>query len=423
MHVRHKGYLTIIFCFFTFFSYTQINTNSPYSRFGIGDLAKKGFANNHAMGGIAIGVRSPEYINYLNPASYSAQDSMSFIFNFGLIGNSTKFITSEDNLTRQNFNLHHLAVAFPVTKWLNTSAGLIPYSNVGYKLKEEISLQGFGTVINYYDGAGGINQFFWGNSIKLGNKLSVGFNASYLFGSIDQRKTLTFPDNESAFQTLIENRILIGDFLFGLGAQYSNNLNDALSYTIGLTFDNKTKLKAYQDLMTRNIISTAGGANIDTLELFTGKSSHLTIPTNLGIGITLKHTNKLIIGADYSFRKWSDYESLGVSDSLENSNTLNFGMEYTPDRSDFINFFKRIHYRLGGHFSNTYLYLKNNQIKDFGISFGVGIPFMNTRTSFNLSFEWGQRGTIKNNLLKENYAFISFSLTLYEFWFFKPKYD
>ena len=52
----------------------QNNTNSPYTRYGYGDLSDQSFGNSRAMGGIAFGLRDGAQINPLNPASYTAID-------------------------------------------------------------------------------------------------------------------------------------------------------------------------------------------------------------------------------------------------------------------------------------------------------------------------------------------------------------
>ena len=58
----------------------QNNTNSPYTRYGYGQLAEIGSANSRAMGGTAYALRDPLHVNSANPASYSAVDSLTFIF-------------------------------------------------------------------------------------------------------------------------------------------------------------------------------------------------------------------------------------------------------------------------------------------------------------------------------------------------------
>lgn len=57
----------------------QISTNSPYTRYGLGDMFDQSFTNNAAMGGVGYALRTPEHINAMNPASYTAVDSLSFI--------------------------------------------------------------------------------------------------------------------------------------------------------------------------------------------------------------------------------------------------------------------------------------------------------------------------------------------------------
>ena len=50
----------------------QNNTNSPYTRYGYGQLSELGSSNSRAMGGIAYGLRDKYQTNFANPASYTA---------------------------------------------------------------------------------------------------------------------------------------------------------------------------------------------------------------------------------------------------------------------------------------------------------------------------------------------------------------
>lgn len=60
--------------------YAQNNTNSPYTRFGYGELVDTYSAEQRAMGGVAIAGRNNLGINTVNPASYSSVDSLTFMF-------------------------------------------------------------------------------------------------------------------------------------------------------------------------------------------------------------------------------------------------------------------------------------------------------------------------------------------------------
>ncbi len=85
---------------------------------------------------------------------------------------------------------------------------------------------------------------------------------------------------------------------------------------------------------------------------------------------------------------------------------------------------------MGLRYSDTYLQLNNNQLKQYGISFGLGIPLTNSTKSLsmiNFGCEVGRKGTTENQLLQENFFnfFVGFSISpaIHEEWFHKRKYD
>ena len=59
-------------------------TNSSYSRYGLGLLCDQSQGYNRSMGGVGQALRSGNRLNKLNPASYSAIDSLSFLFDVGM---------------------------------------------------------------------------------------------------------------------------------------------------------------------------------------------------------------------------------------------------------------------------------------------------------------------------------------------------
>ena len=115
----------------------QFNTYSPYTLFGLGDMAKKGTAQNQAMGGTGLAVRQDNRINYLNPASFSSLDSTSVYFDFGLNSFHNKYETDDFSNAWFNMNLHNVNFASSMGKYLGISAGIIPYSSIGYNIKQE----------------------------------------------------------------------------------------------------------------------------------------------------------------------------------------------------------------------------------------------------------------------------------------------
>ena len=163
----------------------QNNTASPYTRFGYGELADRSFGAGRAMGGIGVGLRSPKQINPMNPASYSCMDSLTFIFDFGVSLQSATYKDASNKYKKLNGNIEYIALQFPITRWLAMSAGLLPYSFVGYEFGEISQVDGQ-SYVNMYSGTGGLNDLYGGLSIDVWKKrLAIGANFGYLFGNVE----------------------------------------------------------------------------------------------------------------------------------------------------------------------------------------------------------------------------------------------
>ena len=398
----------------------QNNTYSPYSRFGIGDIANNVFARNQAMGGISFGLRDRNHLNYLNPAANAAQDTMSFIFSTGITGNATRMHGNEGLHNVSNITLSHLAIGFPVSRWWKTNFGLVPYSRMGYSIMD-VDLASESE--HYYEGSGGINQFFFGNALNLTKNLSAGVNISYLFGSLNQTRRLEFPMAENMTAVKSESKAVVGDFHFRYGMQYSANIGNNYSFTLGAIYENKTPLSTEHDWLIINQLNTASGQVRDTIQHLRGAGSQIELPSTIGFGASFSRNNRFMIGADYSLQNWAEASfTENEHYSLVNSSMLNLGAQYIPNHAD-RNYLNRIHYRAGFHYTNSYLQLRDHQVTDYGLSFGVGLPYANTNTTFNFSVDIGRRGTTDMNLIRENYVVFNISLSLYDYWFFQRRYD
>jgi hypothetical protein len=125
---------------------------------------------------------------------------------------------------------------------------------------------------------------------------------------------------------------------------------------------------------------------------------------------------------DVNWRNWKEYQAFGRSDSLQNSFSFNVGGEYIPKHNSITSYWHRVRYRLGFRYENTYLNINGQPIKEFGISFGLGFPFNRSKSMLNFAFEFGNKGTVENSLVQENFLKFTFGLTIYERWFLKSKY-
>jgi len=117
----------------------QKNVQSPYARFGIGNLEQQGPFRTKAMGGISSGIRNSLTLNFTTPASYSSMDTSSFIFDFGLDYGIIRLSEGDQTFWSQDVNFSHLMLGFPIMKNWGVVAAVMPYSNGSYNIVESTS--------------------------------------------------------------------------------------------------------------------------------------------------------------------------------------------------------------------------------------------------------------------------------------------
>ena len=152
--------------------WAQNNTNSPYTRFGFGELADRSIGAGRAMGGVGVGLRSSKQVNPMNPASYSCMDSLTFLFDFGVSGQVSWFSDGNAKQHQMNGNVEYIVMQFPISRRLAMSAGLIPFSHVGYKFGGMKSDKGL-TWAETFTGSGSLTDVYAGISYDIWKKRHV----------------------------------------------------------------------------------------------------------------------------------------------------------------------------------------------------------------------------------------------------------
>lgn len=403
----------------------QNRIHTPYSRFGIGEIQAYSNSQYSAMGGIGFAIATPNSVNFNNPASYTKFDSLSFIFEGGMISN---FTTLESNGLSQKSNytsLSYLTFGFPINRWWKASFGLLPYSSVGYKITDHQSVPYYGNVDFRYEGNGGINQFFIGQAIKLNSNLSIGVNIGYLFGTIDKSRIVAPLDSAYVFNVKTLNSNTYGNFKFNFGLQYFKSLKNDFIFGTGVVFSNVINGKVTDNQLSYSYSETSTGYEYvyDTSSVLSkSEQNEIHLPMSAGIGFSIEKKNKWLIGADFNWQNWEAYSYKNIKDSLYNSFRISIGGMIKPN-SNSSNYFKRITYRAGFRFEPNYLKLYGEQINEFGISFGLGLPLRKSKSTINLGVEFGRKGTQNNGLIEENFTKFTIGFSAYDFWFYKRKFD
>jgi len=417
-------FFLVLSCLITFSSVAQIRIASPYSRFGIGDLADNNNAWNLAMGQTSFAIRSSSHINYGNPASYTAFDSLSFVFEGGLNADIVQLSSNVQTVTRNYASLGYVLFGMPVTRWWRTSIGLVPFSDVGYNVVNLESYGDVGNVARIYRGAGGINRFYWGNGFKVWKGLSVGFNFSFLFGNMEREAVVLFPDSLYYANVKVKNNVTMNDIYFNYGVQYQKALKNELFLTAGAVLSLESKMSAQTDYVAHTFI--LGGSGIeyakDTLAYDEGYKGKIVVPMMIGGGLGLEKPDQWLVSLDYRWANWKKFTAFDLSDSLVNSQQISAGAEFVPDINSYNNYLKRVRYRFGFLYNNTYLKLRGKQLNEFAVTLGFGLPLRGVKTSVNVGAQVGFRGTTEADLIRESYVRFIIGFTIYERWFIKRKF-
>ncbi|MEI6454884.1 MAG: hypothetical protein WCO93_01225 [bacterium] len=404
--------------------FSQIRIASPYSRFGIGDISDNNNAWNMSMGQTGYAFRSPYHINFLNPASYTAFDSTSFVFEGGFNADVVQLTSSLQTVNRNYASLGYLLFGFPITKWWRTSIGLVPYSDVGYTVVNYEVYPDIGSVVRVYSGSGGTNRLFWGNAFRITKNLSIGMNATYIFGSMLRESLVTFPDSVNSMSFKVDNYVILNDLYLNFGAQYRARLKKNLFLSVGAVYANTSNMNAKLDVISQTFLLGSNGVEYpkDTLGIALGYRGTVTIPTMFGGGIALEHPDRWMAGVDFRWQNWEKFRAFDMSDSLVNSWQINAGAEIVPNPENYSNYLARIRYRVGFLYNQTYLKLRGQSLNEYAFSIGFGLPLRGVKTALNLGMQVGTRGTTQANLIKETYFKFVIGFSIYERWFVKRKY-
>jgi hypothetical protein len=427
-------------------SQSTATTSSPYSRYGIGDISDQLMPQNIGMGGIATATNTIggyNNINVINPASYGKISYTTV--DIGVYGNVVTF--SKNGLPDQrntNFRLSHVAFAFPVTKHSALSFGLLPYSELGYSYKQTLP-RGFGTsptptgsanvdtnATNYiYSGQGGLSKAYLGYGFGIGKHLMIGANVSYIFGNLQQDQSTEIPALYGTLDSRIEENNHITGFNYDYGAQYSIDLSDTKRIILGYSASANSRLNVNNTyIVSQYTRDASGNENVPTDSLVNSQSSKakIQLPQINHFGIVFQNEGKFMVGADYTTGKWSDLSIAGTNAGLQDSKMFNIGGQITPNSNALSNFWALIDYRLGAIFEQTYIVANNVSIKRYAGTFGLGIPLPHDRASsafykINFSAEVGQRGTLTNGLVRENYVNFHLGFLLNDKWFQRYKFE
>ena len=394
-------------------SSAQNGTMSPYSKFGYGFLSDNATSAQRALGGTGYAMNSGRQINVMNPASYAAMDSLTFLFDMGL--DFTSLWSAQGDIKEQDFGggLDYITMQVPIGRRMGASVGLLPYSSVGYSFGSAIENGGVSR-----SGSGSLNQLYLGFAGRIFNGFTVGANIAYLFGSTVND---VYAATSTASTSLFSREFSVSDWRADFGVQYSFFVGRQNRFTLGLVYSPAKDLHGktygiYYDTSVEPIVP-------DTVPGDHSLKGHYSTPETWGAGVNWQWRNNLMVEADFTYQPWSKAKFAGI-ENFENTRFANryrvgAGVQYTPDPRG--SYGQRIQYRLGSFYNRDYVMIGANRVLDYGVSAGFGLPVPGFKSVINIGIEWRHRRCTPQALITENYLNLTVGINFNEMWFRKNR--
>lgn len=390
--------------------------NSPYTRFGFGQLSIPECGVHRAMGGTGIGLRAVNQIDLLNPASYSTVDTLTFALDMGMSVQNTNFAEGTARRNARNATFDWLAFQYRLHRGLGMTVSYTPVSNIGYRYSSVNNIRndedGALTATDTYNGDGGLHRVAVGLGWSPMKWLSIGADAAYIYGYTEHTVSSVFS------QTGVDSRYKIyyadlSGATFNAGAQVSFG-NKKNRFVAGATYN--PALAFSQTPYSVDYILTSNAANIaDTV-----RYAKLTLPEKYGLGVSYTRDNKLTLAADLTLSRYGSTSFFGQP-GLDHWRA-SLGAEYVPVYNRHY-FFTTLRYRAGLYYSTAYYTVKGGRgPSEFGASVGFGLPIINSwnqRSTVNVSGQFVRTQPAMPGMIAENVMRLNVSVSFIEDWFTK----
>lgn len=409
-----------VFLLISGLTFAQEGTTSPYSFYGVGIQKFKGTAENRTMAGIGVYTDSI-HLNLQNPASVADLRLVNYT-----VGASHKYGTQKNETESQKTSttsLDYIAVGIPMGKF-GASFGLIPYSSVGYKLQSIDD-----NSITQSSGEGGLNKAFLTVAYQITPNLNFGIETNYNFGNVEN--TVYTKRDDLELGSRIVNRSDLLGFSFNFGATYTAMVSDKLELATSMTFTPGTSFVSENRREVSTVAVLISGLQVTSESIeFDDPDTDFTYPSQVTIGAGIGAPKNWFLGLEYTNQKTSNFTNrhIDLDTSLDNveyvdASKFKLGGFYIPNYNALGSYWNRVVYRAGIRFEESGINIEGQDINEFGISFGVGLPAGKLFSNVNLGFEVGKRGTTDFGLIQENFFNTFLSLSLNDRWFEKRYYD
>ena len=426
--------VTLVFCCVTARAQSgTTNGFSPYSVYGVGELYMDGSAFNMTQGGVGIATRDKRFVNYLNPASVTARDSLSFMADFGMANRNAYFRQGDIRSVNNLFNITDFVISFPIYRSSAMMIGIKPFSSAGYKFTSEMTdpetVGRIGNSSTTSSGRGGVYELFVGGAVTFWKRLSIGGEYIFYLGNINKEVAIEY-ENDRLRDLSSGYSLQLRGHTGKVGIQYDQPLTPNLSMTVGATYRFRTGMGGYiRDYAYATISSLTDTLRYDQKKL---KDEKLRFADEWGVGLSFRGGDRWTVEANYIQSDWrkSNFDNVSgfACNGAENFNasvyrSARVGFSFTPNRNDIRYYMRRCTYRVGAYYDQSYYQWAGKSVDGFGVTFGATLPVFRGYNGITIGMDIGKRGKLADNMIRETYFGFNIGFNIFDIWFQKHQYE
>lgn len=395
------------------------NMSSPYSVYGVGEIQSLHPDRSSGMANTSTSLLStPGFIMNKNPASLIGLERSLAQVDLGIVGKTVSFkgnVINGDNSSTKDVTIKRISLSAKLNNHWTSSVGFMPFSYVNYSFNAPKTIEGStSTYTGVYEGNGGLKHVFWTNGFGIGKHLALGLRSSFIFGSINQIETLTGGGLSSSVVSQVTD--YYSGFRFEGGAIYGAKINKNWRFSLGGKVTSKSDLTSNKTLTV-----TEGGAIVEQDKQLSDGT--FTLPWQYDAGVSLVNKGRTTFTVDYTYGNWDKLNPGSATWRMVNNERISAGVQFSNQVQRFGMVAEKSYFTAGVFSDKSYLQVKGQQIEGFGATLGYG-GYLSRGLAYNLAVEGGRRGTIANNLVRENYFQFTLSLSYREVLYSKGrKYD
>ncbi len=387
--------------YLTFSMTILLGQTSNYSAYGFGMECNTQSVRSMGIGYTGSAVKDSVALNSLNPALWTG------FFTTSLSGqiNSDYLMSSGDYTDSYLTKLNGFTTKFPVGEYLGVAIGIVPRTRINSVGSTLDSVAFYDNFVNYesiMQIKGGISEIFFGAGYQISPQISVGLKNRLFFGEFVTKINSDF-DLTGNLDSQFQRRTKVKASQLGIGVAW-HNINKSMG---AAAYFNKNLVFKY-----KHVEFFEAGPE------YTYDEKTAEYPDFIRLGLYKSTPSKINFTVDfeYSFISSDVFNDFYFIKPIDAKNFSYFGMGVEKNSiNNTKRFLNKLSYRAGLYYK-SYPISNPDNLKETGVSIGLGIPFYQNLNRIDISLSMANRnGFIEN--YEEKVISLNIGVTTGGLWF------